>query len=171
MAIKLGVVMDPISTVKVAKDSSMAMMLEAQERGYEIFYIEMQDLYLDQGESRASVKPVKVFDDANHWYELGEAQDVALADLDAIIMRKDPPFDTEYIYATYMLERAEEAGTLRRGRACLRRRCAPPRDLCMDGPAGMKIQPVRTVVVVSRRLSRWIFRWASQICLKKGQGR
>ncbi|MCH2056071.1 MAG: glutathione synthase [Thalassotalea sp.] len=112
MAIKLGVVMDPISTVKVAKDSSMAMMLEAQERGYEIFYIEMQDLYLDQGESRASVKPVKVFDDANHWYELGETQDVALADLDAIIMRKDPPFDTEYIYATYMLERAEEAGTL-----------------------------------------------------------
>ncbi|MCW8865757.1 MAG: glutathione synthase [Colwellia sp.] len=110
--IKLGIVMDTISAVKVAKDSSMAMMLEAQKRGYEIYYMEMQDLYLDRGEGRASTQKVKVFDDANHWYELSDPQDIALSDLDAILMRKDPPFDTEYIYATYMLERAEEAGTL-----------------------------------------------------------
>ncbi|MEY8216406.1 MAG: glutathione synthase [Colwellia sp.] len=111
-SIKLGIVMDPISTVKVAKDSSMAMMLEAQKRGYEIYYMEMQDLYLDRGQARASTQKIKVFDDANHWYELSDMQDIALSDLDAILMRKDPPFDTEYIYATYMLERAEVEGTL-----------------------------------------------------------
>lgn len=110
--IKLGIVMDPISEVKVAKDSSMAMMLEAQKRGYEIYYMEMQDLYLDQGQARANTQKVKVFDDTNHWYELSDQQDIPLSELDAILMRKDPPFDTEYIYATYMLERAEVEGTL-----------------------------------------------------------
>jgi glutathione synthase len=110
--IKMGVVMDPIEDVKVAKDSSMAMMLEAQSRGYEIYYMEMKDLYLTQGKARADVKQVKVFDDANHWYELSASEDIALSDLDVILMRKDPPFDTEFIYATYMLERAEVEGTL-----------------------------------------------------------
>ena len=110
--IKLGIVMDPISEVKVVKDSSMAMMLEAQKRGYEIFYMEMNDLYLDQGQARANTQKVKVFDDSQHWYELYDQQDIALSELDAILMRKDPPFDTEFIYATYMLERAEVEGTL-----------------------------------------------------------
>lgn len=112
MTIKLGIVMDPISQVNVKKDSSMAMMLEAQSRGYEIFYMEMKDLYLDQGQCRAQAQPVKVFDDPGHWYELSEVTDIAVSELDAVLMRKDPPFDTEYIYATYMLERAEIAGTL-----------------------------------------------------------
>ena len=111
-AIKLGIVMDPISEVKVAKDSSMAMMLEAQKRGYEIYYMEMKDLYLDRGQARANTQKIKVFDDAEHWYELSDPQDMPLSDLDAILMRKDPPFDTEFIYATYMLERAEVEGTL-----------------------------------------------------------
>ncbi|MBL0712006.1 MAG: glutathione synthase [Colwellia sp.] len=111
--IKLGIVMDPISEVKVAKDSSMAMMFEAQKRGYEIYYMEMQDLYLDRGQARANTKKIKVFDDASHWYEFSDPpQDIALSELDAILMRKDPPFDTEYIYATYILERAEVEGTL-----------------------------------------------------------
>ncbi|MCI2283349.1 glutathione synthase [Colwellia sp. MSW7] len=110
--IKLGIVMDPISKVKVAKDSSMAMMLEAQSRRYEIYYMEMQDLYLDRGQARASTQKIKVFDDTKHWYELSDQQDIALNELDAILMRKDPPFDTEYIYATYILERAEVEGTL-----------------------------------------------------------
>ncbi|KGJ91877.1 glutathione synthase [Colwellia psychrerythraea] len=110
--IKLGIVMDPISQVKVAKDSSMAMMLEAQQRGYELYYMEMKDLYLEQGQCRATMHRVKVFDDSEHWYELSEPQDIAVSDLDAVLMRKDPPFDTEFIYATYMLERAEVAGTL-----------------------------------------------------------
>lgn len=112
MTIKLGIVMDPISTVKVAKDSSMAMMLEAQKRGYELYYMEMDDLYLDQGECRATAARVKVFDNADKWYELEAKQDIEVASLDAVLMRKDPPFDTEYIYATYMLERAELKGTL-----------------------------------------------------------
>jgi len=110
--IKLGVVMDPISQVKVAKDSSMAMMLEAQQRGYELYYMEMKDLYLEQGQCRATTHKVKVFDDSEHWYELSDAQDIAVSELDAVLMRKDPPFDTEFIYATYMLERAEVEGTL-----------------------------------------------------------
>ena len=110
--IKLGVVMDPISSVKVQKDSSMAMMLEAQKRGYEIYYIEMKDLYLEQGQCRANTCTVEVFDDQEYWYQLGESQNIALSELDAVLMRKDPPFDTEYIYATYMLERAEVEGTL-----------------------------------------------------------
>lgn len=112
MTIKLGIVMDPITGVNVKKDSSMAMMLEAQKRGYEIHYMEMQDLYLDQGECRAQTQVIKVFDDPQHWFELEQASDIAVSDLDAVLMRKDPPFDTEYIYATYMLERAELQGTL-----------------------------------------------------------
>jgi len=110
--IKLGIVMDPISQVKVAKDSSMAMMLEAQQRGYELYYMEMKDLYLEQGQCRATTHRVKVFDDSEHWYELSEPQDIAVSELDAVLMRKDPPFDTEFIYATYLLERAEVEGTL-----------------------------------------------------------
>jgi len=112
MTIKLGIVMDPISQVNVKKDSSMAMMLEAQKRGYEIHYMEMQDLYLYQGQCRATTRKVKVYDDTEHWYELETEQDIAVESLDAVLMRKDPPFDTEYIYATYMLERAEVTGTL-----------------------------------------------------------
>ncbi|GHE77077.1 glutathione synthase [Thalassotalea profundi] len=112
MTIKLGIVMDPISQVNVRKDSSMAMMFEAQKRGYQLFYIEMKDLYLTQGQCRASVQQVKVYDDPEHWYDLEAVEDIALESLDAVLMRKDPPFDTEYIYATYMLERAELAGTL-----------------------------------------------------------
>jgi len=110
--IKLGVVMDPISQVNVVKDSSMAMMLEAQQRGYELYYMEMKDLYLEQGQCRATTHRVKVFDDSEHWYELFDAKDIAVSELDAVLMRKDPPFDTEFIYATYMLERAEVEGTL-----------------------------------------------------------
>ncbi len=110
--IKLGIVMDPISQVNVAKDSSMAMMLEAQQRGYEIYYMELKDLYLEQGQCRATTHRVSVFDDSEHWYELSEAQDIAVSELDAVLMRKDPPFDTEFIYATYLLERAEVEGTL-----------------------------------------------------------
>jgi len=112
MTIKLGIVMDPISQVNVKKDSSMAMMFEAQKRGYEIFYMEMKDLYLDRGQCRASASRIKVFDNPEHWYELGTANDIAVSELDIVLMRKDPPFDTEFIYATYMLERAEVKGTL-----------------------------------------------------------
>lgn len=112
MTIKLGIVMDPIENINVKKDSSLAMMVEAQQRGYALYYMQMNDLYLLQGEARARVKIVTVANDENNWYEIKDEQDIALSELDAILMRKDPPFDTEFIYATYMLERAELAGTL-----------------------------------------------------------
>ncbi|MDG3088571.1 glutathione synthase [Vibrio hannami] len=110
--IKLGIVMDPISSINIKKDSSFAMLLEAQKRGYEIHYMEMQDLSLEQGVAMAETKIVELKEDPNGWYEFKSEQTIELSELDAVLMRKDPPFDTEYIYATYILERAEEKGTL-----------------------------------------------------------
>ncbi|MDP2715944.1 glutathione synthase [Rheinheimera sp.] len=110
--IKLGIVMDPISAINIKKDSSFAMLLQAQQRGYQIHYMEMADLYLLEGQARASTKLLTVQQDPAGWYQFGTEQDIALSELDVILMRKDPPFDTEYIYATYILERAEDHGTL-----------------------------------------------------------
>ncbi|ELQ6168894.1 glutathione synthase [Cronobacter dublinensis] len=110
--IKLGIVMDPIANINIKKDSSFAMLLEAQRRGYEIHYMEMADLYLNNGEARTRTRLVSVEQDYDKWYAFGTEQDIALADLNVVLMRKDPPFDTEFIYATYILERAEEKGTL-----------------------------------------------------------
>ncbi|MCG7531117.1 glutathione synthase [Psychrobium sp. MM17-31] len=112
MSIKLGILMDPIKDINIKKDSSFAMLMEAQARGYELFYMEMNDIYLDQGHSYARVMPVSVKDDANDFYQLGEPQEIRLSDLDVLLMRKDPPFDTEFVYATYLLERAEDEGLL-----------------------------------------------------------
>jgi len=112
MTIKLGIISDPISGFNIKKDTGFAMMLEAQKRGFEIHYMEMNDLFLRGGQSFATSSVATVFDNTEKWYELQEKQTIALADLDVILMRKDPPFDTEYIYATYLLERAEQAGTL-----------------------------------------------------------
>lgn len=110
--IKLGIVMDPISSINIKKDSSFAMLEAAQKRGWQIHYMEMNDLYLYTGEARARTRLLSVQHDKNHWFDFNGEQDLALHDLDVILMRKDPPFDTEYIYATYILERAEEHGTL-----------------------------------------------------------
>lgn len=112
MSIKLGIIMDPIERINTKKDSSLAMLLEAQNRGYELFYMEMEDLYLTNGRAYAAMKPLEVRDSASDWHSFGEAADYPLSDLDAILMRKDPPFDTEFIYATYMLELAEAENTL-----------------------------------------------------------
>nr|MBP9643558.1 glutathione synthase [Budvicia sp.] len=102
--IKLGIVMDPISSINIKKDTSFAMLQEAQKRGYELHYMEMNDLYLHTGEARARTQTLSVQADKEHWYDFHGEQDIALHDLDVILMRKDPPFDTEYIYATYILE-------------------------------------------------------------------
>ncbi len=110
--IKLGIVMDPIASINIKKDSSFAMMLEAQRRGYEIHYMEMNDLHLEQGVATADTQIVELKEDPDNWYQFTSQQTIQLSELDAILMRKDPPFDTEYIYATYILERAEEQGTL-----------------------------------------------------------
>lgn len=110
--IKLGIVMDPIASINIKKDTSFAMLLEAQRRGYELHYMEMNDLYLENGVSHARTRLLSVEQNYDKWYEFDSEQEIKLADLDVILMRKDPPFDTEFIYATYILERAEEQGTL-----------------------------------------------------------
>lgn len=110
--IKLGIVMDPISSINIKKDSSFAMLLEAQRRGYQIHYMEMNDLYLDTGNPRARTRLLSVKEDKQSWFDFQSEQEIALEELDVILMRKDPPFDTEFIYATYILEKAEEKGTL-----------------------------------------------------------
>ncbi|MFP1981158.1 glutathione synthase [Lonsdalea quercina] len=110
--IKLGIVMDPIAAINIKKDTSFAMLLEAQRRGWELHYMEMDDLYLNAGEARATTRKLSVEHNYESWYQFGDAQDIALHELDVVLMRKDPPFDTEFIYATYILERAEEKGTL-----------------------------------------------------------
>ena len=112
MTIKIGIVMDPIADVKIEKDSSFAMLLEAQSRGWELYYIEMQDLYLDNGRCFASTQKLTVQREVGNFYQLEEATEHPLSDLNVVLMRKDPPFDTEFIYATYMLERAEAEGCL-----------------------------------------------------------
>lgn len=112
MLIKIGVVMDPIGGINYKKDSTLAMLLEAQARGWQLFYMEQPDLYLKHDEARAKMAPLQVFNDAKKWFELGEKQDLALDSLDAILMRKDPPFNMDYIYSTYVLEKAEENGTI-----------------------------------------------------------
>lgn len=104
--------MDPIGDINIKKDSSFAMMLAAQEKGWELYYMELPDLYLDQGEAKASMRIVKVERNPEQWFEFSSQQDKPLSELNAIIMRKDPPVDAEFIYATHILERAEKQGTL-----------------------------------------------------------
>ena len=112
MAIKIGVVMDPIADLNYKKDSTLAMLWAAQAREWQLYYMEQKDLYLDQGIARARMAGLTVFHDPESWYNLDDAEDRALSDLDVILMRKDPPFDNEYIYSTYILEEAERKGTL-----------------------------------------------------------
>ena len=112
MTVKLGVVMDPIADITYTKDTTMAMLWAAQSRDWELFYMEQGDLYLEDGVARASMAPLTVFHDPDHWFELGGSAPAELAELDVILMRKDPPFDNEYIYSTYVLEAAERTGTL-----------------------------------------------------------
>ncbi len=110
--VTVGVVMDPIESITTKKDSTLAMLLEASRRGAEIHYMLQGDLRLDAGVALARSRPLRVFDDPKHWFELGDAREIALGDLDIVLMRKDPPFDMEYIYTSYILERAELAGAL-----------------------------------------------------------
>lgn len=112
MSRHIGIVMDPISAINIKKDSSFAMLLAAQAKGWSLYYMEQQDLFLHQGIVSAEMKPLRVFQNADKWFELGDSQTLPLADLDAILMRKDPPFDMEYIYSTYLLEQAKAAGVL-----------------------------------------------------------
>ncbi|MFO7325681.1 MAG: glutathione synthase [Pseudomonadota bacterium] len=109
---RLAVVMDPIEDIKYAKDTTLAMLLAAQARGHELWYLRQGDLYLRDGVARGHARPLAVEADPAAWFTLGEAVDTALGDFDAILMRKDPPFDMEFVHTTYILERAEAAGAL-----------------------------------------------------------
>lgn len=111
MTIKFGMVMDSIDQINIKKDSSFAMLLEVQSRDWEIHYMELNDLYLDNGIAKARTRTLQVQRDEKQWYQFIDEQDITLHSLDTIIMRKDPPFDQEYIYATYLLEQAERQGT------------------------------------------------------------
>lgn len=108
----LGIVMDPIAAIKPVKDSSFAMLLAAQRAGFSLRYLHLEDLRLERGVAMGRSQQLEVRDNLTDWYSLSDPQDAPLDDLDVILMRKDPPFDMEYIYATYILERAEEQGTL-----------------------------------------------------------
>ena len=106
MTLNLGVVMDPIESITVKKDTTLAMLLAAQRKGWAIHYMQQRDLYSAQGISRANMTPLEVRDDPQSWFTLGESGDKALSDLDVILMRKDPPFNLDYIYSTFLLEQA-----------------------------------------------------------------
>ena len=112
MSVKLGVVMDPIESIVVKKDTTLAMLLAAQRLGWDLFYMQQSDLYLDQGAARGIMTPVEVKDDELDWYTLGSENDQSLASLDVILMRKDPPFDMDFVYSTYILEQAQREGCL-----------------------------------------------------------
>lgn len=112
MSIRLGIVMDPISSISFKKDSSLAMLLAAQTLGWSLFYMEQRDLYQKAGEARAKMRTLKVFNDPQQWFTLDSELDQPLSSLNVILMRKDPPFDNEFVYSTYLLEQAERAGTL-----------------------------------------------------------
>lgn len=112
MAIRLGVVMDPIEDIHYENDSTLAMLWEAQSRGYSLHYFEQKNLFLKNAISFGDATLLKVYRDPHRWFSFHEQKRIALRDLDVILMRKDPPFNEEYIYTTYLLEHAEREGVL-----------------------------------------------------------
>jgi glutathione synthase len=111
--IRLGVLMDPISSIHYKKDSTLAMLWEAQRRDWGIYYFEQADLFLQNGKACARLRELRAYEDPQHWFDFGEelTQELHPA-VDVILMRKDPPFNMEYIYTTYLLELAERSGVL-----------------------------------------------------------
>lgn len=112
MTIELGIVMDPIDQINIRKDTSFAMLLEAQSRGWCLRYMEVNDLFLRDGRTYARMQGLNVMRNETRWYQFEAQQERPLDELDVVLMRKDPPFDQEYIYATYLLELAEANGLL-----------------------------------------------------------
>jgi len=104
--------MDPIGSIKPCKDSSLAMLLAAQKRGWELYYMEQGDLFLEDSRCHALQTRVEVRDDENDWYTLSDKHTAPLDKLDVVLMRKDPPIDMEFIYTTFLLQRAEAHGAL-----------------------------------------------------------
>ncbi len=109
---RLVVVMDPIEAINPAKDSTLAILLAAQAKGWQLHYAELKDLWLRDGIAWGRLAPLQVFDDPRTWFARGAGIEAKLGGFDVILMRKDPPFDTEYIYCTYILDRARDQGAL-----------------------------------------------------------
>jgi glutathione synthase len=112
MAIKLGVVMDPIESINFKKDSTLAMLLAASARGWELWYMEQADLFLQDSRCLAAMSRLEVRNDPDDWYRCSQPAVQPLATLDVVLMRKDPPVDMEYMYSTFLLERAAAEGVL-----------------------------------------------------------
>jgi len=112
MTIRLGVVMDPIQSLHFDKDSTLAMLWEAQDRGYELYYFEQIDLFSRDGVPYGMARKLNVNRDSSNWFTLQAPAEMPLGVLHVILMRKDPPFNEEYIYTTYLLEQAENQGVL-----------------------------------------------------------
>ena len=143
MSRDIGVVMDPISAINYKKDTSLALLWAARDRGWRLWYMEQNDLYLDGGQARARMRPLEVRENASDFYTLGAEEDRDLADLDAILMRKDPPFDMEFVYTTHLLENAERRGTL------IVNRCASLRD-CNEKLYATEFPQCCPTLIVSR---------------------
>ena len=122
MALRIGVLMDPIATINTKKDTTLGLLRAASAAGHQLTYLEQADLTVRNGETMASLRPLTVYDDDTAWYEMGERYDASLSTLDVVLMRKDPPFDMEFFYTTQLLEDAERRGTL------IVNRCASLRD-------------------------------------------
>ena len=110
--LKVGVVMDPVGSIDYKKDSTLAMLHEAQQRGHQLFYFEQSDMFLSDDKAMGTARQLQVKLDPYNWYKLAEKHDIPLSELDVILMRKDPPFDLDYIFTTYILETAQQAGVL-----------------------------------------------------------
>ncbi|MAD92015.1 MAG: glutathione synthase [Gammaproteobacteria bacterium] len=110
--LKIGIILDPIGSIDPRKDSSLAMLIEASHRGAELYYFEQQHLHMLSGKAFGLSTELKVHDDNEHWFDFGVQKKINLGDLDVILMRKDPPFDMEFIYTTYILDRAKLDGAL-----------------------------------------------------------
>ena len=104
--------MDPIANIKYAKDSTLAMLLAAHKAGFELHYLEQSDLFVRDGRAIGRARPLTVRADPQSWFSLGDPVAQPLGGFEAILMRKDPPFDMEFVYTTYILELAEAQGAL-----------------------------------------------------------
>ena len=147
MSRKIGVVMDPIETINYKKDTTLGLLWAARDRGWSLFYMQQKDLYLADGIARAKMRPLEVREDPTDYYSLGDAEDRDLNDLDIILMRKDPPFDMEFVYTTQLLENAERRGTL------IVNRCASLRD-CNEKLFATQFPQCCPTLIVSRDMQR-----------------
>jgi glutathione synthase len=147
MSRTIGVVMDPIESINVKKDTTLGLLWAARDKGWSLFYMEQRDLYLREGCTFARMRPLTVRDDLSDYFTLGESEDRPLSELDAVLMRKDPPFDMEFVYTTHLLENAERAGTL------VINRCESLRD-CNEKLFATQFPQCCPELIVSRDMSR-----------------